>query len=85
MAQEFSRTLALNHALLEKINHIRSERNVFNQLYQRVVHELQVCKKLKGDMLQSAGQAVELRYNHHIGTGGEFFRLLQSGIDQLFS
>ena len=61
MAQEFNKTLAVNHELRDKINHIRSERNVFKQLYQRVVHELHVCKKQKADVLQSAAQAIEHR------------------------
>jgi len=61
MAQEFNKTLAINHELRDSINHIRSERNVFNQLYKRVVHELHVCKKQKADVLQSAAQALEHR------------------------
>ena len=62
MAQEFNKTLAINHELRDHINHIRSERNVFNQLYRRVVHQLHVCKKQKADVLQSAAQALEHRY-----------------------
>ena len=66
MAQEFNKTLAINHDLRDKINHIRSERNVFNQLYRRVVHELHVCKKQKADVLQSAAQALEHRYHQSV-------------------
>jgi len=63
MAQEFNKTLAINHELREKINHIRSERKIFNELFYRVVHQLNICKKQKADVLQSAQQALEHRYS----------------------
>jgi len=66
MAQEFNKTLAINHDLRDKINQISSERNVFKQLYRRVVHELHVCKKQKADVLQSAGQSLERRYHRRV-------------------
>ena len=61
MAREFNKTLGINHDLRDKINHIRNERSVFNELYRRVVHELNMCKKQKADILQSAAQALEHR------------------------
>jgi len=66
MAQEFNKTLAINHELRDKINHIRSERNVFSQMYQRIVHQLYACKKQKADILQSAAQALEHRQALHV-------------------
>jgi len=61
MVQEFNKTLAVNHDLRDQINHIRSERKVFNELYRRIVYHLQVCKKQKAAVLQSAAQALEHR------------------------